>query len=127
MISSLARRSLVCKLAYIFTLCLPIAAQARCLTNDKWTGEDKAFHEVGGAFIAAGVTAATNKPMWGFLAASAVGVLKEAWDEHHPGHTCSLQDAAVTIAGGAVGAAFTGWALRLERQRVEITYSIALP
>lgn len=77
---------------------------------DEWTGRDKQLHFVGGAAIAAAVTAATHDEWLGFAAGTAVGIAKEIADEQRYGGA-SGKDAAVTALGALVGARFMGWAL----------------
>lgn len=77
---------------------------------DDWTGKDKELHFIGGAAIAAAVTAATGDEWKGFLAGAAVGVAKEIADEHRYGGA-SGKDAVVTALGALLGAKAAGWAL----------------
>lgn len=84
-------------------LCAPAIA-------DEWHGKDKQLHLVGGAAIAAAVTAGTRNEWHGFLAGTASGLLKEVYDSTGRGHV-SAKDAAVTAIGALIGARFTGWVL----------------
>ena len=100
---------------------------AGCKSNDAWTGPDKVQHEVGGFFIGAGVTAATDNAWAGVGAAAVAGAAKELLlDRRSATHTCSLQDFVVTVAGGALGAGVAHWGLRMERGRVQVVYARAL-
>jgi uncharacterized protein YfiM (DUF2279 family) len=77
---------------------------AGCLTNDRWHGQDKGFHFMGGAAVSTLVTMHTGRWQDGLLAGAAVGGVKELLDASGAG-TCSLQDFAVTVLGSALGAA----------------------
>ena len=79
-------------------------AQAKCITNDNWRGPDKVLHGQGGAVLGFIGTMYTGNPWHGIALATAAGVGKELMDSDGSGQ-CSLQDALVTIAGGAVGSA----------------------
>jgi len=95
-------------IAAALTLGAALSAHAEFRTNDSWTGPDKNLHAGAGLAIGATVTLATGRPLYGFLAGSAFGVLKELSDSRHPGtHDCTAQDLAVTVMGAAVGA-YTG-------------------
>lgn len=72
---------------------------------DEWTGKDKAQHFIAGAAIASVVTVATSNETLGFLAGSAAGVAKEAYD----GKRASVKDLLVTVAGAYVGARVGGF------------------
>lgn len=98
--------------AIVTTLALasyPASAQQRCTTSDKWQGADKTKHFAVGAGVGAAVTLATERPLYGFLAGTAVGAAKEVYDRRAPGRTCSFQDFAVTALGAAAGAYGTAW------------------
>lgn len=74
-------------------------------THDAWTGHDKRPHLQAGALIAAPVSALADSWTVGALAGCAVGWAEEARDQYRgAGHTASLQDAAVTCLGAALGA-----------------------
>lgn len=110
------------KLARILTAiaaCAAISAHAKCITNDSWRGFDKGEHAIAGAAIAAGWTFQTRDPWKGFAAGVIVAALKEATDAAGGG-TCSVQDFAVTVAGAALGAAGSGWALKLTDRKTPI-------
>lgn len=91
-------------------IALALALAATTTQADQWTGPDKTLHLVGGAAIAAAVTAGTRNEWHGFLAGTASGLLKEVYDSTGRGHV-SAKDAAVTALGALLGAKFTGWAL----------------
>jgi uncharacterized protein YfiM (DUF2279 family) len=86
---------------------------------DEWTGRDKELHFVGGAAIAAAVTAATGNEWHGFLVSAGVGLAKEAYDSTGRGQV-SGKDFAVTALGALIGAKATGWAIAPNR----ITYTM---
>jgi uncharacterized protein YfiM (DUF2279 family) len=88
---------------------------------DEWTGKDKQLHLIGGAAIAAAVTAGTGNELHGFLSGTASGLLKEVYDSTGRGQV-SGKDFAVTALGALLGAKATGWAIGPNR----ITYSINL-
>ena len=96
--------------ARITTLLLAAALITTTAQAEPWTGHDKELHFVGGAAIAAAVTAATHDEFKGFLAGAAVGVVKEVVDERRYGGA-SAKDAIVTALGALIGAKFSGWAL----------------
>jgi uncharacterized protein YfiM (DUF2279 family) len=85
-----------------FALLFAVSAHAGCDANDRWTGQDKTKHFAVGGAIAMGVTAYTGNETHGFVAGSAIGILKEVSDSRGRGH-CSLQDAVVTALGAYVG------------------------
>lgn len=100
-----------------FTLLLLIfaaTADARCVSNDSWRGDDKQLHAIAGFTIGLARTYGTGDPWKGFWLATGVALAKEALDAGGSG-TCSTQDAVVTIAAGALGAATAGWHLRVTR------------
>lgn len=89
-------------------LVVAASAHAELRTNDAWTGPDKTLHAAAGALVGSSVTVVTGRPLYGFIAGTAVGALKELSDSRHPGaHDCSLQDLLMTSAGAAVGS-YTG-------------------
>ncbi len=69
---------------------------------DEWTGRDKAMHAIGGAVVAGTVHELTGSRWLGFAAGAAVGIGKELYDMRTPGHTPSIKDAVVTIAGASL-------------------------
>ena len=77
---------------------------------DDWTGPDKPRHLLAGGFIAAAVTAATRDERTGFVAGSAVGLLKELHDAAGQGKA-SGKDFIVTVLGAYLGARLTGRAI----------------
>lgn len=88
---------------------------------DEWHGKDKQIHLVGGAAVAAAVTAATGNEWHGFLAGTASGLVKEVYDSTGRGQV-SGKDFAVTALGALIGARGTGWALGPNR----VTYTIRM-
>lgn len=96
------------------------AIERKCTTSDLWRGPDKTKHALAGAAIGAAVTAATNDPLYGALAATGVGLAKELIDRRYPSHTCSLQDFAVTAAAGWAGAYGTAWLILPRRDGVQV-------
>ena len=102
----------------VAVLAIVTAASAQA---DEWTGKDKQLHLIGGAAIAAAVTAGTGNELHGFLAGTASGLLKEVYDSTGRGQV-SGKDFAVTALGALLGAKATGWAIGPNR----ITYSINL-
>jgi uncharacterized protein YfiM (DUF2279 family) len=87
---------------------------------DSWTSEDKAYHLVGGAVIGAAVTLQTESKMYGFMAGTAVGLLKEISDRRTTGF--SSKDLIVTSIGAALGAQAGGWMITARRDRVAVAY-----
>lgn len=96
-------------------------AFAGCITSDRWRGQDKALHFMGGAAIATAVTVHTRDPWTGFYAGVAAGAAKELLDSRGSG-TCSLQDFAVTAAGAALGASTGNWILMRSQGRTTLAY-----
>lgn len=92
----------------VLTLAALIAAgpavAGSCTSRDAWTGYDKTQHLTGGAAIGAAVVAATGSKTQAIVTTVVIAALKEASDKRSPRHTCSLQDFAVTVAGGVAGA-----------------------
>jgi putative lipoprotein len=88
--------------------CLLGTAQARCLTNDSWRGQDKAQHFAVGVALGSAGTLAFNRPRDAFIFGAAVGLAKEIRDSRGFG-TCSFQDFAVTALGAYAGAYGTAW------------------
>lgn len=116
----------IARLALAAVLSLSTAAHAGCTASDAWHGADKKLHAAGGFVIAAAVTGQTGNAWDGWGAAALVGFAKEAADSQRAGVHCSLQDFVATAAGGALGAAFTGWGLRLQRGGAAVSYAWAL-
>ena len=111
------------KLVIALTLCVALGASARCITNDRWSGDDKQLHAIAGLGVGLAATYATRDPWAGFWIATGVALAKEALDASGSG-TCSAQDAIVTIAAGALGAAGAGWHIRLtERGTAQVAFS----
>jgi len=75
---------------------------------DEWTGRDKRLHALGGAMVAGSTAQLTGSRWQGFLAGSAVAIGKEIADMHMPGHTPSVKDAVVTLAGAALAVSSPG-------------------
>lgn len=78
---------------------------------DSWRGSDKAEHLAAGAGIALAAGFHTRDPWTGFWIGAGVTVAKELADRAGLG-TCSWRDAAAGIAGSALGAYGSGFALR---------------
>ena len=79
-----------------------------CTTKDAWTGPDKTKHLAVGVATGSAGTLVFKDPHKAFLAATAVGLVKELYDREGGG-TCSAQDFAVTALGAAAGAYGTAW------------------
>jgi uncharacterized protein YfiM (DUF2279 family) len=110
----------------VLLMLLPGFAQARCITDDAWTGRDKAKHAAVGFVIGTAGTLTTGDPLQGFAIGVGVGILKELSDSRHPKtHTCSLQDLAATAAGAAIGASFGGVVLSYSRGETRVSYARA--
>lgn len=91
---------------------------------DEWTGNDKALHFAGSAFIAAAVTAATQNERIGFWSSVAVGVVKEVYDYDHPStNTASLKDLTWDVLGAYMGARLAGWSIRQSHGETVISFS----
>lgn len=97
------------------------AAAAPCIANDAWTGPDKSLHFVAGGVAGSVGTLVFKSPKAGFWTSVAVAGLKEAYDASGHG-TCSLQDFAVTVAGGAVGSYSTAWFIAPRKGGVVLGY-----
>jgi hypothetical protein len=110
------------KLLIVAAVALSFGAHAKCLTRDKWTGNDKNMHFVAGAFIGAGATAQFRDPLAGVAAGVAIGALKELSDSDGSG-TCSLQDLIATAIGAAVGAYGSAWLIAPTRGGLTVSYS----
>ena len=109
-------------LVFIFSLFFAFSVNAKCITNDAWTGVDKNKHFVVGAAVGSSVTLVTKKPNYGVLTGAVVALAKEAYDAQGHG-TCSMQDAAVTILGAAAGAYGTAWIILPKKDGVFVGYS----
>lgn len=94
--------------AFILALALSFSANARCISNDAWTGPDKTKHFAVGAAIGSVGTLVFKDKYDGILAGVAVGLAKEIYDSRGHG-TCSAQDFAVTALGAMAGAYGTAW------------------
>ena len=106
------------KLLLPLVLCVAAAAaNARCLTNDKWTGPDKVKHFGAGMAIGSGVTLLSRRPDYGFWAGAAAGVLIETRG------VCSLQDAVVTAVGAGAGAYGTYWLVLPQRGGLQVAFA----
>lgn len=108
--------------AIIVGLLSAASVQARCITNDRWTGPDKVQHLAIGAGISWVGTLHTKDPMKGFYWGAAAGIAKELLDADGSG-TCSLQDAAVTVVGAAIGAYTGGLVVTYLKGRVTVAYA----
>lgn len=95
---------------------------ARCIANDSWRGADKSKHAAVGAAVGWIVTLQTGKVADGVLWSAVAGVGKELLDSDGSG-TCSLQDAAVTVLGGVIGAYTGGLVVTHTRGRTVVSYS----
>lgn len=102
-------------------------AQARCVANDKWSGNDKTLHFGGGAAISAFITAQTGDKWEGVKWATIAAGTKEVIDAAGAG-TCSAQDFLATVAGGVLGAQVGGlmFDYSVRRKEVQVTYAIPL-
>jgi len=79
----------------VLALLLPLSAHA---TDWKESPHDDFAHIAGGLVISCVVSRATENPVYGVLAALAVGTIKEATDKNFDG-----KDAAGWGVGGTVG------------------------
>lgn len=107
----------------LLAACVLYAAVVSCAYADEWTGRDKEIHFVGGAAVAAAVTAATGNEWHGFLAGTGAGLAKEVYDSTGRGQV-SGKDFVVTALGALVGARLTGWTLGPNRVTYTITMNI---
>lgn len=98
-------------------------AFGKCITNDAWTGPDKSKHFAGGMVIGSAATLMTKSPEQGLMATAVIAALKEAADSRSPRHTCSLQDFAVTVVGGAAGAYGTAWLILPQKNGVQVAFA----
>jgi uncharacterized protein YfiM (DUF2279 family) len=94
----------------LLAVCVLYALCVGYVFADEWTGKDKQLHFVGGAAIAAAVTAATRDEWAGFAAGTASGLLKEVYDSTGRGQV-SGKDFAVTALGALIGAKGAGWVI----------------
>lgn len=85
------------------------AVAAPCTSRDAWTGPDKTKHFAGGAVIASATYLATGSKAEAILMSIGIAALKETADRVSKTHVCSLQDFAITVAGGVAGAYGTSW------------------
>lgn len=90
-------------ISLIVATCVSTAAfgAGKCVTNDKWTGTDKQLHVFAGTITGAAGMAIFDDPLKATILTAAVAGAKEAQDKNAPGHKCSFQDFAVTVAAGA--------------------------
>lgn len=109
------------KLLFPLLLSMPLLANAKCLTNDKWHGEDKQLHALVGMGIGFYATLQTSSPMEGFLWGAGIGLVKEAVDAGGLGQ-CSLQDLLITAAASALGASLGNVAIRIQDRKVTLLY-----
>jgi putative flippase GtrA len=73
--------------------------------NDAWTGKDKQLHFLGCALVAFLVAIFTSNIFLGFVAGSAVALVKDLiYDLLLGKGTASLQDIVVSLVGSVVGA-----------------------
>lgn len=98
-------------------------AFAKCTANDAWTGPDKTKHLAGGAVIGSAATLMTKSPERAVVVVAAVAAAKEIADSRSPRHTCSLQDFAVTVAGGAAAAYGTAWLILPQKSGVQVAFA----
>ena len=115
---------LLCVAFFVYTVIVS-AAHAKCITNDKWRGDDKAQHALAGLGIGYIATMQTKDPMTGFLWAAGIGAAKEAVDATGGGQ-CSLQDLLVTALAGGVGAGLGKISLRYIDSKPTVVYTAKL-
>lgn len=101
------------------------SAHAKCITNDKWRGDDKQQHALAGLGIGYIATMQTKDPVEGFLWAAGIGAAKEAVDATGGGQ-CSLQDFLVTALAGGVGAGLGKISLRYIDSKPTVVYTAKL-
>lgn len=97
--------------AVALLLLCPLSAQAGCLTDDAWHGQDKVFHASMGFAVSTGMTVHTRDPWQGFAWGVGVGAAKEVFDLKVS--QCTFQDFAVTAIGAGLGAVVGNWSLRI--------------
>lgn len=92
-----------------------------CTAKDRWTGNDKTEHALMG--FAAGMmgTLGAQTPWGGVVTFTAMAAGKELLDATGRG-TCSLQDFAVTVAGGLAGSAFGNLLIIPKDKGVSLVY-----
>lgn len=114
------------KTILILLLCAVLhnMVQAKCITNDKWSGPDKIEHAMAGGIISMATTLHTGDPWKGFAWGAGIGVGKELLDAGGMG-TCSLQDLLVTVGAAALGAS-AGYQLVLVRDRQSRTTTVGI-
>ena len=94
--------------AFVLALMLSVSADARCISNDAWTGPDKTKHFAVGVAVGSIGTLVFKDKNNAILAGVAVGLAKEIYDSRGNG-TCSTQDFAVTALGAMAGAYGTAY------------------
>lgn len=92
----------------------PAAHAGPCVSvvshGDRWTGQDKQLHLLGGAFWGSIGAAAYGNVSDGVLLGTGVGIFKElVMDRPDPNSTCSAKDAIVTFFGSVIGAFGQHW------------------
>jgi uncharacterized protein YfiM (DUF2279 family) len=109
----------------LIALVLLAASQAAtaCTVSDRWTGSDKTQHFATGVALGSVGTLVFKDADRAFALGATVAVAKELADRQRRGHTCSAQDALVTMAGVAAGAYGAGWLLLPKRGGVEVAYA----
>jgi hypothetical protein len=105
----------------IILFCLVNLTEAKCITNDSWTGSDKNAHFVIGGLAGFIGSVQTESVGYGILAAGAVAGGKELIDLKMG--TCSLQDFTVTLAGGVLGAYTGGWYVSYNNEKVIVGFN----
>lgn len=109
-------------LTLIAALAIAGSAHARCITNDSWTGPDKAKHFVAGAAIGGASTVFFQTPRAGMVLGAAAGVGLELYSARTGRGTCTVQDAAATALGAVAGAYGTAWLILPRRNGVQVAY-----
>lgn len=111
--------------AFIFAIILMVgSAQARCISNDAWRGEDKLFHFVAGSTISLAVGSQYRNPSIGFYSGVAAGAIKELHDMHYyHRNTCSLQDFVVTVIGAGLGSYASKWSIQARDNGLVINFN----
>jgi len=106
-----------------------------CMLNayagDRWDAQDKAKHASISTLIAGAVTVVQRDELQGFLAATAVGVAKEAYDydhrnerkaNHRSKHTASWKDFGADLVGAYLGAKLGGLSIMPEGKGLTIGF-----
>lgn len=107
--------------SFILAFSMVSANALGCKANDNWGGLDKREHAFIG-FVAGTLGTLGAKTQWGGLAAvSVMAAGKEMIDATGRG-TCSLQDFAVTVAGGVLGSAYGNLLIIPESKGVSLVY-----